>query len=83
MLPNTEQFCRACPQTRATMYGDPNCVVTHKVCEVLFSDVIATVPPPNVILQWDPHSDIFHRISLEVYKDVYLNKAKTFSCFCV
>lgn len=81
MLPNIEQFCRACPQARATMYCDPNCVVKHKVCEV--TDVNATVPPPNVILQWDPHSDIFHRISLEVHKEVYLDKAKTFSCFCV
>ena len=75
MLLNIEQFCRACPQARATMYCNPNCVVKHKVCEVLSSDVIATVPPPNVILQWDPHSDIFHRISLEVHKNLYLDKA--------
>ena len=75
MLLNIEQFCRACPQARATMYCNPNCVVKHKVCEVLSSDVIATVPPPNVILQWDPYSDIFHRISLEVHKNVYLDKA--------
>ena len=81
MLPNIEQFCRACPQARATMYCDPNCVVKHKVCEVLSSDVIATVPPPNVILQWDPHSDIFHRISLQVHKDVYLDKQNRFLVF--
>ena len=83
MLPNIEQFCRACPQARATMYCDPNCVVKHKVCEVLSSDVIATVPPPNVILQWDPHSDIFQRISLEVHKKVHLYKAKLFDFVCV
>ena len=70
MLPNIEQFCRVCPQSRATMYCDPNCVVKHKTCEVMSSDVIATVPPPNVILQWDPQSDTFHRISLEVHDNV-------------
>ena len=42
----------------------------HKTCEVMSSDVIATVPPPNVILQWDPQSDTFHRISLEVHDNV-------------
>ena len=57
------------------MYYDPNCVVKHKTCEVISSDLIATVPPPNVILQWDPHSGTFHRISLEVDDNVIM-----FSC---
>ena len=46
--------------------------------------IIATVPPPNVILQWDPHSDTFYRISLEVHDNVHFAKAKNrFIVFCM
>ena len=66
MLPNIEQFCKLCPRARAIMYCNLDSLVQHCTCEVVASEIIGTAPLPTVILQWDPHTDTFQQISLQV-----------------
>lgn len=50
LLPNVEQFCKACSHAHAGLYYDLNSVVLHQISEVTI-DALAVTTPPDIILR--------------------------------
>ena len=55
------------PHANAAMYCDPHSVVLHCKCEVLITEIVATIPSPTCILRWDHNIDIFDPINVQVH----------------
>lgn len=68
LLPNVEQFCKACSHAHAGLYYDLNSVVLHRISEVTIDALLAVTTPPDIILRWNSNSDTFSQISPQVHK---------------